>query len=166
MKPRRKSTGLIAFAVFVVFVIVSGFALKAADYIDSPFDDIVFTSHWVYGGEQQLSETFGQSGETLPLATPTSSADTGVDLTSLSGTSGQFQLPPVSALTDSSATADTSFSVGPDRQNGIIWSDVGEVFYDLWFISAVTAVFIIVQYIFKFSIKQIKSYLPERAVAK
>jgi len=184
MKNKRKSSkpGYIAFAVFVAFVIVSGFALKAADYIDNPFDDIAFTVHWPTGGEQPLADALGQNGVT------SSSAETDHDLSdnstsgtkpqfqlppvndlavnSTSGTKPQFQLPPVNDLTDSSVKADTGFSGTDDGRNDIKWSDLGEVFYDLWFICATTAVFIVVQYLFKLSVKQFKNHLPTATAAK
>lgn len=160
MKRRRKSSGFIAFAVFVLVIIVSGFALKAADYIDSPFDDIAFTSQWANGGDQRFAEALGQSAEPLTLETPaTNSSTTGVDLTSLSSSeaNSQFQLPPPDAAgTGSSADSAPAFRGDSDRENRIAWSDIGGVFYDLWFISAVTACFIAVQYVFKFSTRQIK----------
>lgn len=159
MKRKRKSTGYIAFAVFVVFIIASGFALKAADYIDSPFDDIAFTSQWANGGDQRFAEALGQPAESLTLETPAASSTTGVDLTSLSSSEAntEFQLPPPDAAgTDSSADSAPAFSGDSDRENQIAWSDIGGVLYDLWFIGAVTACFIAVQYVFKFSIKQIK----------
>jgi hypothetical protein len=158
MKRKRKLSGFIAFALFVVVIVASGFALKAADYIDSPFDDIAFTSQWANGGEQQLADALGQSAEPFTLETPAanSSSTTGVDLTSLSDSDSQFQLPPPDSAADDSLGTDTGFNGAPDQENSIAWSDIGGVFYDLWFIGAVTACFIAVQYIFKFSIKQIK----------
>ena len=198
MKRRRKSTGFIAFAVFVVFIIVGGFALKAADYIDNPFDDIAFASQFANQGEGQFAGALGQNGDLppltttgdstftahsangededfaetseqdddlSPLTTSASSTGSGVDLTSLGDTNTQFQLPPPDAVAGASADTGAAFG-GSDRENRIVWSDIGGVFYNLWFISAVTACFIVVQYIFKFSVKQIKYRLPAAAASR
>ena len=165
MKRRRKSTGFIAFAVFVAFIIVGGFALKAADYIDNPFDDIAFASQFANQGEGQFAGALGQNGDLPPLTTSASSTGSGVDLTSLSDTNTQFQLPPPDAVAGASADTGAAFG-GSDRENRIVWSDIGGVFYNLWFISAVTACFIVVQYIFKFSVKQIKYRLPAAAASR
>lgn len=179
MKSRRKSRGFILFAAFVIVIIISGFALQAADFVDSPFEDIASTSQWLTGGDTEFDGRPAPSGEALNLTLPASDSDddsevdltslsssgTQVDLASLSSTDTGFELPPISTGTDSALTSDSDFGGQREGQNGIAWSDIGSVLYNLWFISVTTAVFIVVQYVFKFSMKQIKRSLPTTAVA-
>ncbi len=194
MKRKRKSVGFVAFIVFVAMILVSGYALNAAGYDNNPFDQIAFLSGSLGSdGGGRFGHTFapdsGNSDFALPassdtalpaLSDPSASSSTtlpglsdtsGIDLTGLS-TTASLQLPPVSDLSssDSGALGDPGANGfgGPDRgdQNSISWSDIGDVLYNVWFICATTAVFIVVQYVFKFTLKQFKRRSPVLAAAK
>lgn len=177
MKRRRKSLGLGAFLVFVSLVVVGGYALNSAGYIDNPFEQMAFLSNWANGGEQRFEQDFAvntNSTSTFSLPPLPASADTAaIDLTALSETENQFQLPSLQSL-DTSTTAndadtldDGAFDGANLRdRNAISWADIGDVLYDLWFICATTAVFIVVQFVFKLTLKQIKHRLPAMAAAK
>jgi hypothetical protein len=177
MKRKRKSVGVIAFIIFVVLIFVSGYALRAAGYDDNPFDQISFLSNWANGGEGRFARDFAATNDgSADFSLPSSSTDSSeVSLTDLSNSDNQFSLSSTSDLSNSD-TNTTASDFGndtfapPDRggedQNNINWSDFGSVLYDFWFICAVTAVFIVVQRTFKFSIKQVKNRLPVMAAAK
>lgn len=172
MTRKRKSPGLFAFVVFTILVLASGLVLKASGSIDSPFDEIAFLSQWANGGERQFEQSFGQTGVPLTLSQTDASTDTaGVNLTSLSTSSSTFQLPDLSTPTDVSGATDpgtdgsSALTDIPDRKDGIRLSDLGEVLYNLWFIGATTAVFIVVQKLYRISIKQFKQRLPRVAVS-
>lgn len=173
MKRKRRSVGIIAFLVFVALILVSGYALNAAGYDDNPFPEIAFLTSSASSGGGRFAQSFTTDTGSSDLSSlPSSTDDSGVDLTGLSTTTSQFQLPPVSDLSTSdtgAATdpgANTFAGPGPDDQNSIWWSDVSDVLYNLWFICAITAVFIVVQYMFKFSLKQFKRRMPRMAAAK
>ena len=177
MKRKRKSVGVIAFMIFVVLIFVSGYALRTAGYDDNPFDQISFLSNWANGGEGRFERDFAaNSNGNTNFSLPSSSTDnSGVSLTDLSNSDNEFSLSSTSDLSnsDTNTTANdfgnntfTPPDRGGDDQNSINWSDFGSVLYDFWFICAVTAVFIVVQRVFKFSIKQVKNRLPTMATAK
>lgn len=208
-RKRSKSRSLLAYAMFVAFILVGGYALSRAGYTDNPFDEVAFLSSWTSGGEQQFTQDFTAPAGAASLALPSSSASAnqGIDLTSLSQSSTKFQLPAavgddedsdegssaVQLPSASTSAASSSFTLpsadqlgsasvdatGTNLQSGgfdatlsfdqssVDWSDIGDVLYDLWFICATTAVFIVVQQIFKFSVKRIKqSRLPAVAAAQ
>jgi hypothetical protein len=87
--------------------------------------------------------------------------------------SSAFSLPSADQLGSATASASGASVQGSGfdatlsfDQNTVDWSDIGDVLYDLWFICATTAVFIVVQQVFKFTVKQIrKSRLPAVAAA-
>ena len=173
MKRKQKSVGLVAFSVFVALILVTGYMLNAAGYDNNPFDQIAFLSGSVGGGEGRSGRDFAGKSGNSDFALPASNPDnTGIDLTGVSTTNSQFQLPSVSelnspatdnAVTDGTVTFD---GLGRGDENSIAWSDLGDVLYNLWFICAITAVFIVVQKVFKFSLKQFKSRLPIIAATK
>jgi hypothetical protein len=119
---KRKSTNLVGIAVFVVLVIVTGYILAATDNFDNPFDEIAFLQG-AGGMDGQFAAPDADANFTL--------ADGQSAGTSLS--SDEFQLPPDSG--------DTGFR----EMDSISWSQLGSVFFDLWFLCAVTAVVIVVQ---------------------
>jgi hypothetical protein len=167
MRRRRKSVGLIAFCIFVACIVAGGFALKTAGYVDNPFDQIAFLSNWENGGEGRFERDFAVNAGSAAL--PASDASS-VNPTGRSAASSKFQLPPPDELSgsDTASNPGANVPVGPGRgdQNSIAWSDLGDVLYDLWFICATTAVFIVVQQVFRFSLKQFKSRMPRVAAAK
>jgi len=203
VKRKRRSVGFIAFAVFVAYVLIGGYALNAAGYDDNPFSQISFlTSSMGAGngdGHFQHGDFQGNPGGQAFGQPPAATTDTNVNLTGQSSSASQFQLPPLNDSSGSAGGTSTSqFQLpplsnssgsdastasspdannfagppngqafnGPDDQNSISWSDFGDVLYDLWFICAVTAVFIVVQWVFKFSLKQLKRRLPRAATAQ
>lgn len=166
MKRRNKWINLIAFAVFVLFVGVSGYALSASGYVDNPFDQISFLSRWAGGGEGRFERRLRPETTTNLSSPDSNTSDSPVNVTDRPEGSGQFQLPPPNQLNRSGSDAPIRFrgeGDGPGDQNGIQWSNIGDVLYNLWFICAATAVFIVVQYLFKLSVRRVKSYLPARA---
>jgi len=159
--------------VFVALILGSGYVLNAAGDTDNPFDQIAFLSSWANGGESRFVQDFAVNSDSSGVTLPASgTGDTGIDLTGLSTSASQFQLPSVSQLTSTDSNtatipgADTLAPPDQGDQNSIAWSDVGDVFYDLWFICATTAVFIVIQQVFKFTVKQFKRRLPRMAAAK
>lgn len=174
MKRKRKIRGFIAFLIFVAVIGISGYALNQAGYVDNPFDQIAFLSNWASGGEGRFEHQFAVTTDSsAEMSLPDADApDTGITLTESTTTNSRFQLPPVNELNHSDADTDggvvPDFAGGPGQgdSEGIAWSDFGDVLYDLWFIAATTAVFIVVQQVFRFSLKQIKSRMPEVAAAK
>jgi hypothetical protein len=174
MKRKRRIRGFIAFLIFAAVVTVSGYALNQAGYVDNPFDQIAFLSNWTNGGEGLFEHQFAVNADSsAEMTLPSTDANnTGITLTESTTTNGRFQLPPVSELNGSDADAADSGAPtvidgpGQSEPEGIAWSDVGDVLYDLWFIAATTAVFIVVQQVFKFSLKQIQSCMPRMAAAK
>lgn len=176
MKRRRKSLGRGAFLVFVTLVLVGGYVLNSAGYVDNPFEEMAFLSNWANGGEQRFEQAFAvdtNSTTTFSLPPASTSADTTeLDLTALSETESQFQLPSPESLTTGTSIDDLD-NAGSEivddvtlrDRSAISWADIGDVLYDLWFICATTAVFIVVQFVFKFSLKQIKHRLPAMAAA-
>lgn len=179
MRRKRKSVGVLAFVVFAVLVVVGGYALDAAGRTDNPFDQIAFLGNWANGGEQRFEREFSAGTEgtsfDLPALQDAGAQTDDIDLAGLNTTSAssQFQLPPVSDLTASAdATSDRGLrgsdafdGRGGDTQSSISWSDFGDVLYNLWFVCATTAVFIVVQQVFKFIVRQYKRRSPSVAVA-
>ena len=168
MKRKHQSRRVIAYIVFVVFILLGGYVLNAMEIVDDPFDQIAFLSNWINGGEQQFAQAFEAQAVSTDFSLPSSgAADTGIDLSGSGETGNQFQLPAADELSTSSSDVVISFQRGDSddfsadlhaEQNQIVWSAFGDVLYDFWFICAITAVFIVVQQLFKFSVKNIKRY--------
>lgn len=189
MRRKRKSSSPFAFAVFAALILLSGYALNAAGYVDSPFDEMAFLSSWVNGGDQRFKSDFSGQAEAESISLTASAANaSSIDLTGFSADDNTFDLPSLD--TDVNASTDTQFTLPAldqldngqtdgtpglsssefDEQEDIgypaDWSDMGSVLYDFWFICATTAVFIVVQWLFKFGKKQFKSRMPVVAAAK
>jgi hypothetical protein len=168
MKRKRKSVGMVTFMIFVALVLISGYTLNAAGYDNNPFSQITFLTSSVGSGGGRFERNFTPETTGSDLALPAlESDDSGIDLTGLSTSDSQLQLPPVDELSTSNTVAATSSGTDtialPDRggdQNSIAWSDIGDVLYNLWFICATTVVFIVVQYLFKFALNQFKRRMP------
>lgn len=172
MKRRGRSRRLLTFSIFVFLILVSGYVLGAAGYVDSPFDEIAFLSNWVNGGERQFEGDFGSKMAANDVSISTSTSDAfvqGIDLTRSDGASSQFSLPPLDQLDDAqtgSALGESVAQLGAAPEDigyPANWSNFGDVLYDLWFICATIAVFIVVQWLYKFSSKQLRSRLPAAA---
>lgn len=96
--------------------------------------------------------------------------------TSASGTSAASDLPVLSSgglsggITAPTGFAAPAVTVQATPRGGdfgsINWSDLGSVLFDLWFICAVTAAFIVVQQIYLFITRQIKSRLAQSKSAQ
>lgn len=148
MQRRRKANGLLAFAVLLAVVLTGGYALQSAGYIDNPFDEMNFLANWATGGEERFSDALGAPAD-LPLLTPDAEASApDFSLTSLNDSDGG--LPPLDSLSDADMGELPSLDGGAfPEAPAFVWSEVGAVLYDVWFILAATTVFIVIQQLFK-----------------
>jgi hypothetical protein len=187
MKRKRKATGVITFLIFVALIAASGYTLNAIGYTDNPFTQLALLANVSEGSRDvrgpdarnsaavstgsdshnTLADT-SDSGETftLPPVNDLSSADTSSD---------SFALPPVNDLSSAGtgvsdeadgAPLDGSPEGVPGDQNAVDWSDWADVAYDLWYICATVASFIVIQQIFRFIVRQIKRRAPRMAAAR
>ncbi len=169
MKRKRKLLSARAIVAFVAFLTISGSALAATGHIDNPviaLKDTVAMDALIGGpGSIALPAVGSGSSQTLVLTSlDTTTAGSSVaalpPLSSLPSDStsadASMSLPPLSSLPSDSTSADASMSLPPLQDataanvtapdEGIRWSEIGDVLFDLWFIAAVTAFVIVFQH--------------------
>lgn len=112
-----KHKGLVAMGVFLALLGVTGYALASSGHFENSFR--VFSQFGgVSGGgrEGRIGEGSGRAGR---------------------GT------PPTNAQ---GRPAEGNFGRGEGGQNQFVWSQVGDVLFDIWFLFAVTAAVMLIQW--------------------
>lgn len=153
MKGKHPVRGFIAFIMFVVIVAATGYALVTAGYIDDPFQNLAYMSSFGSGN--------GGFDNAIGPSDAEAAASNDVSINDLMASAPAFELPALDG-SDSSTTDAALPQPAHREQGGMDWSSIGDVLYDWWFIAATTVVFIIVQFVFKFSTRQFKTQLATR----
>ncbi|MFN8420025.1 MAG: hypothetical protein U0528_12405 [Anaerolineae bacterium] len=164
----------IAITIFILFVSVTGYALAASEHADNPFDQIAYLSNWINDGEQlQLGMPQGSAGtppRAFKVVGSVGAADTQLAQADESDTDIETDYDDGAVENTTSADTTTTFTGfradGGDDAQPLAWDQIGDVLYDWWFICAVTAGFIVVQSVYKFSSKQLKNRLSAAAATK
>ena len=197
--PKRTSTALIAYAILVAIVLITGAALTNAGFDEDPFDQLSFMVSFTQNGnafelgdggttftlpdaDSSAASAAAPEGFTLPdlssdAGSSTTTAETFAlpDLeaedTSAESTTESFALPDLGTETTSESAVDSADSTAssgrPARPDGdfgggrngsqaLNWSDFGSVLYNLWFMAAVTAIVIPLQFLIRFVMRQTK----------
>lgn len=171
MAARRKQTPVRGITIFIVAVVISGYALSATGHFDNPFTEISDSVSMNSLLDGQFAPSGGDAMDLSSDSVDTTAKPSFDDLTAQDANANMTDTGALdlSNLDDSSdgvtLAADDSFAGRPfdgdrlDRGEGqgtIQWSQIGDVLFDLWFICAATAVVIVLQQLVSFAIRSFK----------
>lgn len=186
MKRKRVLLSNRAVVAFVLVLTVGGFALAASGHFDNPvvaLRDTVAMNDLLSGADslalppqsaassQSITLTAldsTTSDSALPPLSASSSTDSSTstftlpalsaDASANSSADTSLTLPALDTLAADTTGADASLTAAADADNsGIRWSEIGDVFFDLWFLAAVTAFVIVFQRVAGF----VRTRLPQ-----